>query len=280
MDLQKEIEHLFVSQQKGWDLMSSAIEQLDKVQTKSFYWGNEILVQLQYNPARIISASTKTEENEINSRPCFLCTRNRPPEQTGISFLEKYVILTNPYPILRNHLTVASQSHVPQRIRNRVGDVLSLVELLPDYVVFYNGPNCGASAPDHFHLQAGLKTKPLLSGDNELRSCFVIESDSAREVTESFEDIYYFLRNKQANQEEPMLNIIAFAENNRYVLHVFPRKSHRPRQYFYEGKQKLLISPGALDMAGLIIASREEDFIKITKEDVEDIFSQVSMQIM
>lgn len=280
MDLQKEIEHLFVSQQKGWDLMSSAIEQLDKVQTKNFSWGDEILVQVQYNPARIVSASTKIDENEINKRPCFLCERNRPSEQTGISFLEKYTILTNPYPILRNHLTVASQSHVPQRIRNRVGDVLSLTELLPNYVVFYNGPKCGASAPDHFHLQAGLKTEALLQGDNELRSCFIIESEFAHEVTECFEDVYHFLRKKQENQDEPMLNLIAFTQNNKYVVHVFPRKAHRPRQYFYEGKQKMLISPGALDMAGLIIASREEDFIKITKEDIEDIFSQVSMQIM
>ena len=177
-------------------------------------------------------------------------------------------------------MTITLHSHVPQRIRRKVGDMLTLAELLPDHVVFYNGPKCGASAPDHFHLQAGLKSPILMTGENELRSCLVIESSSKQEVEDRFEDVYQYLHSRQPDEDEPMLNLIAFVENNNYVLHVFPRKAHRPKQFFEEGKRQLLISPGAIDMAGLIITAREEDFNKIKKEDIEDIYSQVSIAII
>lgn len=280
MDLQKKIEQWLVSQQNDWNALRNAIAQLDMVQTKTLSWGNQIQVQVQYNAARFLSASSKTDKASIDERPCFLCEKNRPAEQTAISFLDKYAILANPYPILKNHLTIALLSHKPQVIRRKIGDMLDLAQQLPDYVVFYNGPKCGASAPDHFHLQAGLKSPFLMQGDNELRSCLVVESASKQEVVEHFEDVYSFLQSKQPDEDEPMFNLIAFSHHNKYVLHIFPRKTHRPRQFFYEGKQQLLISPGALDMAGLLVASREEDFQKIKKEDIEDIFSQVSMPIL
>ncbi len=280
MNLQKEIETLLESQRTDWDQLEAAINKLDHVKTKNFNWGTHIQVKIQYNPTRIISASSKIDKKTIEKRPCFLCEENRPAIQKGISFLEKYIILINPYPILHNHITISLHSHVPQRIRKKIGDMLTLAEKLPDYVVFYNGPKCGASAPDHFHLQAGLKIPVLMAGENELRSCLVIESESKKEVEDRFEDVYKYLQSKQPEEDEPMMNLIAFTENKNYVLHIFPRKAHRSKQYFEEGKRKLLISPGALDMAGLIIAPRPEDFEKIEKEDLEDIFSQVSMPVI
>jgi len=158
--------------------------------------------------------------------------------------------------------------------------MLTLAEELPDYIVFYNGPKCGASAPDHFHLQAGLKTALLVQGDNALRSCLTIESENRKEVEELFEDVYQYLKHRQPDEEEPMMNVIAFMEQNRYKLHLFPRRAHRPRHYYQEGNGQLLISPGALDMAGLIISVREEDFNKIARQDIEDIYSQVSLPVI
>ena len=279
MNLQKQVDELIASQRDDWKEFNEALHQLDQVKVKTFYWGKEVSVNVQYNPGRIVSTAANIDKQNILVRPCFLCETNRPKEQRGISFLDKYTILANPFPILKNHLTIPIHSHVPQRIRKKTGDMLTLAEALPDYIVFYNGPKCGASAPDHFHLQAGLKSPVLLQGENELRSCLIIESSTKLEAEERFEDVYFYLRNRQPDEDEPMLNIIAYTENENFVLHIFPRRAHRPRQYFLEGKNRLMVSPGALDMAGLIIVPREEDFEKIKPEDIEDIYSQVSMPI-
>lgn len=280
MDLQKQINRLFEEQMQEWEQLSNSVNQLKQVKTRTFTWGNEVTVDVQFNPARMISTGAKTDVKTIEKRACFLCEPNRPSKQRGISFLDKYIILCNPYPILQNHLTIPLHSHVPQLIRKKVGEMLLLAEQLPDYVVFYNGAKCGVSAPDHFHLQAGLKLPVLLQRDNELRSCMTIETESREEAEEDFESVYQYLHSHQPDEEEPMLNIIAYMENGRYVLSVFPRNAHRPSQYYAEGKRQLLISPGALDMAGLMITVREEDFEKITKNDVEDIYSQVSKPII
>ena len=158
--------------------------------------------------------------------------------------------------------------------------MMFLAEQLPGYIVFYNGPKCGASAPDHFHLQAGLKNDILIAGENELRTCLIIESESINEIEDRFEDVFQYLKSRQPEEDEPMMNLIAFTEGNKYILHIFPRKAHRPKQYFETGRRQLLVSPGALDMAGLIITPRAEDFEKIRKEDIEDIYLQVSLSVI
>ncbi|MDR1516573.1 MAG: DUF4922 domain-containing protein [Dysgonamonadaceae bacterium] len=280
MNLQEGIEKLFSEQTATWRRLRDGVSQLDNLRTKHFSWGDDVGVSLQFNPSRIVSTAANVDAAAIGQRPCFLCEDNRPHEQKGITFLGKYLILCNPFPILQRHLTIPLFSHVPQRIRKKVGDMLALAEALPDYIVFYNGPEAGASAPDHFHLQAGLKSPVLLAGDNELRGCLVLESPSIEEMEARFEDVYHYLRSRQPEKDEPLLNVIAFVEDGKYVLHLFPRKAHRPRQYFADAARQLLVSPGALDMAGLIITVREEDFNGITKNDVEDIYSQVSMPII
>lgn len=280
MNLQIEIDNLFSDQKNSWYQLQNAIKQLDEVKTKQFNWGNEFSVNVQFNPARITSTAAKTDAKHLSERPCFLCETNRPAEQKGITFLDKYIILCNPFPILKNHLTIPLHSHVPQRIRNKVADMLTLAQHLSDYVVFYNGPKSGASAPDHFHLQAGLKQDVLLQGDNELRSCMMISSSNLNEIVELFEEVYQYLRSLQPGEEEPMLNVVVFVDHNNYNIHIFPRRAHRPIQYYKEGNNQLMISPGALDLAGLMITVREEDFNKISKVDIEDIYSQVSLPIM
>lgn len=280
MDLQTEIGHLFSAQQVDWEQLKNGILQMDNLREREFAWGGDYQVKLQFNPARMVSTSASITKEALEKRPCFLCESNRPPQQRGIPFMEKYIILCNPFPILRNHITIPLHSHVPQRIRKKTEDMLTLAEQLPDYLIFYNGPKCGASAPDHFHLQAGLKVPLLMQGDNELRSCLQIESEKRSEAQELFEDVYQYLHQLQPEEAEPMMNVIAFTEDNKYKLHVFPRKAHRPGHYYEKGKKQLLISPGALDMAGLVICVREEDFEKISKQDIEDIYSQVSMPVI
>lgn len=280
MNIQREIEDLFTAQREEWPQLNDAIVRLEQVRERLFTWGDDFKVRLQYNPARVVSSTASITREMISRRPCFLCEANRPAQQRGIPFLEKYIILCNPYPILRNHLTIPLHSHVPQRIGKKTGEMLMLAEQMPDYVIFYNGPACGASAPDHFHLQAGLKMPELLQGDNELRSCMMFESESRQEVEGLFEEVVHYLQLRQPDAEEPMMNLIAFTSENRYHLHLFPRRAHRPRQYNETGKKQLLISPGALDMAGLLITVREEDFNKLEQHDIEDIYAQVSMPVI
>ena len=280
MNLQEEINNLFFNQLNNWEQLHHAIEQLDTVKSKQLKWNYGSSVTIQYNPARITSTSASVDNKKLSKRPCFLCEENRPIEQQCISFLSKYVILCNPFPILQNHLTIALHSHVPQRVRNKIGDILTLTEQLDEYIVFYNGPKCGASAPDHFHIQAGLKSEVLKQGYNDLRTCMMINSDNRDEAIELFEEVYQYLSSLQPDENEPMINIISYYEKGMYNINIFPRKQHRPTQYYDERNEKLLISPGALDMAGLLITVREEDFKKIDKSDIEDIYNQVSLPII
>lgn len=280
MNLQEEINNLFFNQLNNWEQLHHAIKQLDTVKSKQLKWNDGSSVTIQYNPARITSTSASVDNKKLSKRPCFLCEENRPIEQQCISFLSKYVILCNPFPILQNHLTIALHSHVPQRVRNKIGDILTLTEQLDEYIVFYNGPKCGASAPDHFHIQAGLKSEVLKQGYNDLRTCMMINSDNRDEAIELFEEVYQYLSSLQPDENEPMINIISYYEKGMYNINIFPRKQHRPTQYYDERNEKLLISPGALDMAGLLITVREEDFKKIDKSDIEDIYNQVSLPII
>lgn len=280
MNLQTKIIQLFSSQREEWKLLDDNCNEMLNIEVRSLRWGNDVEVVLQYNPSRFISASAKIDDKSIKERKCFLCAENRPQVQKGIPFLDKYMILCNPYPILENHITIPLHSHVPQLMGKKMSDMLSLTEMLPNYIVFYNGPKCGASAPDHFHFQAGLKQDILLSSENSLRSCLRIESESKEDAEEVFYDVYDFLKFQQPLEEEPMMNIISFMENSKYIIHVFPRRLHRPWQFSAEGKAQLLVSPGALDMAGMFITPRKEDFDRIDRDDIEDIYSQVSRAII
>lgn len=280
MNLQKKIHHLFSTQREAWKLLDDNCTRMNNIELKLLVWGSDAEVVLQYNPSRVISSSAKVDKKSIEERKCFLCAENRPSMQQGIPFMDKYIILCNPFPILQNHLTIPLHSHVPQLIGKKIHDMLSLVELLPDYIVFYNGAKCGASAPDHFHFQAGLKTKILLSSENSLRSCLRIESETKEDAEEQFYYVFDYLKTHQPNEEEPMMNIISFMENSKYIIHIFPRKLHRPWQFSAKGKAQVLVSPGAVDMAGMVITPRKEDFDKIDKNDIEDIYSQVSIAII
>ena len=277
MNLQQQINNLFAIQQQEWRQLRHVIEDMKHIPKKQFDWCDAFSVRVDYNIGRLRSNTTKNTV-DANRTACFLCEPNRPPEQKGIPFLDKYLILCNPHPILEQHITVVLHSHVPQRIRRKINDMLTLAEALPNYIVFYNGAKSGASAPDHFHFQAGKKIPLLLQGDNELRSCLVIESESKAETAALFEDVYQYLH--QPNEDEPMMNIVAFTQNNKYTIHVFPRKAKRPKQYDLTGSKQLRVTPGALDMAGLFTTIREEDFEKITKQDIEDIYAQVSRQVI
>lgn len=289
------VDDLFKEQFRNWKLAASNYKALEEVKTTILtVRGNEI--EVQFNPARIVSSAAKVDAKSIKERACFLCLENRPAEQNGLSFLDKYTILINPFPIFSRHLTIPSVVHTPQRIKERIEDMLDLAAILDEYVVFYNGPRCGASAPDHFHFQAGNKgflpfeknwrknSLPICTtaygkiaqiADN-LRSGWIIEGSGKSGVNYLFDAVYKLLAEKDPD-EEPMLNLLAWYESEKWVVVMFPRKKHRPDCFYAEGPKQLMVSPASVDLGGVFITPLEKDFERITSEVVADILCEVCL---
>lgn len=273
--MQDKILHLFDEQISSWSQATKGYAALKEIRTKIFDFG-AYSIKVQFNPARAVSSLAKLDAKSIEARPCFLCVANRPIEQQFIEFKGKYDILVNPFPICDKHFTIASKKHEPQLIQGHVEDMLDLAQAMPGFIVLYNGPRAGASAPDHFHFQAGnvefFGNQMDIFQDGLIEKQVIVSNEKAS-LESSFNELYKEL---QTDEQEPMMNLFCQYKTNGWVLTVYPRKQHRPKQYFAEGIEQLMVSPGAIDMTGILIVAREEDFEKITKADIEDIFKQVS----
>jgi hypothetical protein len=298
MNIQDQANALFEDQKTGWPLLGANWDQLDAARLRQFDFDG-FSIRVQFNPRRIISSAARVDRASIENRPCFLCEENRPPEEDRVVFGDRYEILCNPFPIFRQHYTIAHREHIPQVIDPEFREYLALSRNLPELVVFYNAPDCGASAPDHLHFQAGsLGFMPIeaeisaleeaygtpvhgaagsriYAVDDGLRRFLVLESGDARYLEGAFRPISAFLRERSGDRE-PMLNMLAYYREGWQIL-LFPRERHRPWQYFEEGEKNILLSPAAVDMGGTLITPMEKDFLKIGKEDIEDIFGQICL---
>lgn len=267
------VRQLFEEQLADWELAKNNYRALEQVETKTFTVdGHEYNVQ--FNPARIASSAANVDTQSVLERKCFLCAANRPAGQKGILFNERYVLLVNPYPIFPLHLTIPALEHTPQRIASRLDDMLSLAQQLDDYIIFYNGPECGASAPDHFHFQAGSKGFLPIENDRNRNGVIRIETSDSKDAAARFRKLYEQLELKPGGGE-PMMNILTWYEKNQWVICIFSRKKHRPSCYFAEGEANRLISPASVDMGGVFITPLEKDFRKITAEDIAAILNEI-----
>jgi hypothetical protein len=291
---------LLSQQQTTWPLLKAGYASLNSVQSREFAFDGFVM-RVQFNPGRIISSSAKVDEKSIRERKCFLCLPHLPEEQRGVAFGEDYVLLCNPFPIFPEHFTVPHKQHVPQKIDESFGALLELSEALHDrYTVFYNGPRCGASAPDHLHFQAGLKGfMPLdteysrvvrqygriardeerlkwIVVDDSLRRFVVLESASRDALEKGFGFLLRTLQAIAGGGDEPMLNILVRYEQGWKVL-VFPRAVHRPSFFFAEGDEKILISPAAVDLGGVCITPVEKDFHRVTRQHIEKMFGEIML---
>ena len=254
-------------------------------------------LKVQWNPARIVSTGAKIDKKTLGDRPCFLCDKNRPKEQISKQIDERFLLLVNPFPILPVHFTIPARKHQPQSIYKNYGEMHRFLSLHSELMVFYNGPKCGASAPDHLHFQAGTSgILPLqanwqrlsrnltdiisLNDDEKIAlihdfvvPAFVIISKSEDSDEALFHRLYKSMP-VRGDETEPMMNIIAWRKGDEYISVVIPREKHRPEAYFAEGDARMMVSPGALDMSGLIITPREEDFRKLTEESATAILQE------
>lgn len=300
-NLNAKVRCLFQEQISEWDLARKNYGSLKNVQVKTFSFGDFDII-VQFNPARIVSSGAKVDEKTIKERKCFLCLENLPPQQRGVKAGD-YTILVNPYPIFPEHFTIPRQEHIPQQIKPFFCDMLELAKSLDEFIVFYNGPKCGASAPDHMHFQAGTKdflplindyrqlksthTELLEKGNhyclyyfkNYLRTVYCFEADDSEAAQCQFTKIYDNLQKGSQLQvgEEPMINVVCLFEKNQWTVFIFPRQAFRPWQYSAEEDKRLLVSPATVEMSGIFITPVEEHFKKITKENIVNILEQVSM---
>ena len=291
---------LFELQKNDWSLCRENYEQLKNVQIKDFRFGS-YKIKAQFNPGRIISTSAKVDPKSIKERKCFLCEENLPPEQKGIIYNGSYSILVNPFPIFPTHLTLTNLKHQPQRILDTFPDLIKFSKDLSNhFTVIYNGPRCGASAPDHLHFQAGNKyfmpiddeadlianefgnaiidndDIKVLAVDDGLRKFLLFESLDENLLIKIFHQFYNVFSKIMNETQEPLLNIISFYDNEfGWRVIIFLRVKHRSHHYFEEGENQILVSPASIDLGGVCIFPRKENFEKLNSDIIMEIFSEV-----
>lgn len=292
----KQINEFINAQIAEWPQAAGNFAALNDVKVKDIDV-NGMHIKVQFNPARMVSSAAKVDAASLKARKCFLCAENRPDVQRGIEWGEKYIILINPFPIFPRHLTIPDTSHTDQLINGRIADMLKLAQELDEYTVFYNGPRCGASAPDHMHFQAG--NSDFLTLDENLEGTdmkvvaregestlalvdalplkmFIIDTDSPEAGQELFNRLYAAIPVPEG-EKEPMMNILAYSTPAGVRLVVVPRKRHRPSFYGTEGEGCMLISPASVDMGGVFITPRPEDFEKIDADIIARIFDELCL---
>jgi hypothetical protein len=281
--LAAEVEALFDRQVSAWPLLARGVAGLAGARTKTVdASGFEVLVR--HIPHRVASTTAPVDAASIAKRPCFLCRQNMPAEEEGLPFGAELTIYANPFPILERHLTVVHRDHRPQRLDAALEAMLDLAAGLPDFAVVYNGPECGASAPDHLHLQAGRRDGLPLARDVEGMCGPVVSGygwtalvfrGARANVLADARRALSALAARTDKRPEPLVNVALLADGgDAFTLVLFPRSRHRP-EAFHRGE--LLVSPATIDMSGILVTPREEDFERLDGPRVRGVFREVSL---
>ena len=320
---------LIAQQRETWPLLAEGLTTLADIETRRVAVAESEVV-VQHNPKRIRSTAAAVDQLSITERPCFLCSQNLPREEKGLAYGTQLGIFCNPFPVLGRHLTILHREHVPQTIRGNFEALLGLAaDLAPDYFTLYNGPRCGASAPDHLHFQACSRdllpiaaelmremagdpahcdvceaTSPdrfeLFTLEGIGRSTIVLRGGDPREISQW---VYRIIEGLPPDKEpdtktdprtdpdadsrsgleldsgsEPLLNLVCMYDRGIFTTFLFPRAKHRPASFFAEGDARLIVSPGAIDMAGVIVTPRHEDYVRLDGPKIESIFEEVSLK--
>jgi Domain of unknown function (DUF4922) len=278
-----ELEELFERQTLSWPQLAKGIEGLARAKTRSVRidWFD---IFIRHIPHRVGSTTAPVDSESVAKRPCFLCARNLPPEEEGVQFGDEFTIYCNPFPIVDHHLTIAHREHRLQRIAGQFGNMLDLAAALPGYFVIYNGPECGASAPDHMHFQAG--SRGLLPIENETarltgvtvsnygRNVFVFRGRNRSALIDRLDHAIDLLAETTGKRSEPLVNIAVLQQSGEWIAYLFPRGKHRP-EVFYTGE--LTVSPASIDLCGIFVVPLAHDFERITGDAIAAIFREVTL---
>src|SRR5574344_705805 len=299
----EDIQKFIKDQLSVWPLAASNFRALKSLETKEMDVCG-LRCKVQYNPERVISSTADTSADTIAARKCFLCEANRPHEQFHIKFEGRkgrmYNVQINPYPIFSSHLVIVRDEHIPQEIWHHFPDMLDFAAKYPDFIVFYNGPSSGASAPDHLHFQAAprhnmpleeavdafldspgkplatVKDACLYKYSGYVNGVFALKATTSKSLAKLF---YRLLdcTDRKEGEVEPKFNLYAYFKDGEYRTIVILRSASRPSQYYSDGPDHLTISPGAADMAGVFIVPFREDYEKVTGAQLARILSEVTV---
>ena len=279
----QEIELLFQRQLRAWPRLTKGVEGLARAQTRPVRI-NWFEVFIRHIPHRVASTTAAVDRESVAKRPCFLCRGNLDPEEEGIPLGPDFTIYCNPFPIVDRHLTIVHRQHGIQHIANQFGNMLDLAAALSGYFIIYNGPECGASAPDHMHFQAGLRNLFPIEKDaagitgitvpGYARNVFVLRGSDRSVLIRRMDRAIELLAEATCKRPEPLINIAAFYDGKQWVAYLFPRGKHRP-EVFYTGE--LTVSPAAIDLCGIFVVPLAKDFERITGEKIDAIFREVTL---
>ncbi|UCD30086.1 MAG: DUF4922 domain-containing protein [Planctomycetota bacterium] len=304
-NLSQQVEELWRRQAHDWPMLCQGITSLTQARTRSFKVGPSQVVA-QCNPARITSASAKVDPESLAKRPCFLCEANLPADQKAVHYHNHWLILSNPAPLFEPHFTIATIAHDPQLVSLGFDTMFDMArDFEGAYTVFYNGPKSGASAPDHMHLQAApagampfetelvqqladsnrnkntgwidwIRAGSTLLGVTRTghRPAIILTGQSKGQMIAYLNQVMVALVDVHPADPEPMLNLYLLFINDRWIIWLFPRAAHRPSCYGTD-PDNFLISPGAVDLGGIVIVPRPADFDRLDEAVVQRIFDEV-----
>ena len=263
--------------------------------------------KLFFNPARVRSVMADVSPEALQKRACFLCPDGLEPLQlttvwdspTG----QTYFIRVNPFPIFNHHFTISSAIHERQTFAPHMESMLHLAEAMPEMSIFYNGPMCGASAPDHMHFQAVPRhSMPIEDyfSTNYANAVLVQESDlqshlaalekvlSMASIPENASQTGSLTAGASHTEEwEPRWNIISWyepesspnsliASSPKFNTIVFFRRESRPQCFFAPENERILFSPGTVEMGGVGIVANRDSFDRITPEVLRSMIQEVA----
>ncbi len=277
------VEELFKRQARAWPQLANGLDGLARAKTLPVRndWFD---IYIRHIPHRMASTTASVDRDSVAKRPCFLCTGNLPSEEEGLPFDEDFTIYCNPFPIVDRHLTIAHREHGSQRIANQLGSMLDIAAALAGYFVIYNGPECGASAPDHMHFQAGSRALFPIEKDtagltgltvpNYQRNVFLLRGRDRSALIDRVDRAIDLLAETTGKRPEPMVNIAVFHEHGEWFTYLFPRGKHRPN-VFHTGE--LTVSPASIDLCGIFVVPLAHDFERITADAIAAIFREVTL---
>jgi Domain of unknown function (DUF4922) len=278
-----ELEDLFRRQTRAWPQLAKGVEGLSDAKTRRVRidWYD---IYVRHIPHRMASTTASVDRDSVAKRPCFLCAGNLPSEEEGLHFNQDFTIYCNPFPIVDRHLTIAHREHGSQRIANQFGNMLDLAAAFDGYFIVYNGPECGASAPDHMHFQAGSRVLFPIEKDtagltgvtvpNYGRNVLLLRGRDRSALIDRMDRAIELLADATGKRSEPMVNIAVFHRRDEWVTYLFPRGKHRP-QVFHTGE--LTVSPASIDLCGIFVVPRPQDFERINGATIAAIFREVTL---
>ena len=255
--------------------------------------------KLFFNPARVRSVMADVSPEALQKRACFLCPDGVEEHQLTHNWDSPtghtYYIRVNPFPIFSPHFTVSSSVHERQELLPHLESMLHLAKELPEMTIFYNGPMCGASAPDHMHFQAVPRHSMPIEDhfDTNYANAILVQETNLQTHLEAVKKVLAMgtipeeasqtgsltANASHAEEYEPRWNIVSWyepASSPKFNTIIFFRKESRPMCFFAPEEERILFSPATVEMAGIGIVANRESFDRLTPSKLRDIIREVA----